>query len=324
MLLLNKIAQFANLFTAFKACSRGKRQKVGFQNFLFNYGERLKLIEHELLKTQTFKWGHYREFEVYDPKRRLITAAPFQDRVVHTAIHQIINPLIDSTLGQYTYACRKNMGNRNAVLKLFNFLQQVKHNRYCIKLDVKKYFANIDHAILLDQLSAILPDNSIQYLLRDLVKSHPQLAQDEKGIPIGNLTSQLFANLYLSPLDKLACRLLQLDFNNPSNESNNFYIRYMDDLVIITPDKQKTFHCANLLVDFAQQKLKLSIPNYKKVILSNDPIPFLGFVLDHQGYRVLSRNKRKFTRKIVRANKNNINFSHIALMNQSYQAWRSL
>ena len=138
--LLTKIAKFENLCAAFKECSKGKKQKAGYQNFLFNHGEKLKSIEQELLETNTFKWGEYREFEVSDPKRRTIMAAPFKDRILHTAIHRVISPIVDKTFGIKTYACRNNMGNRNAAIRLWQQLQVLGQNRYCIKLDVKQYF----------------------------------------------------------------------------------------------------------------------------------------------------------------------------------------
>lgn len=321
--LLEKIANFENLSSAFKECSRGKRKKTGFQNFIFNYGEKLRSIEDELLENHTFNWAGYREFEVRDPKKRTIMAAPFRDRIVHTAIHRVINPIIDPSLGVTTYACRNNMGNRNAVIDLKKYLQQVQKNRYCIKLDVSKYFAHIDHQILISQLNSHFEDSSINQLIGGLIASHPRLRKEGKGIPIGNLTSQLFANLYLSPLDKLACKLLDLNYYQDGNK-DNFYLRYMDDMVIISPSKTQAFKCANALISYSKNFLNLSIPNRKKVILANDPIPFLGFVLDSNSHRVLARNNRKLRNKIQRMDKAGAGLSDKAMVNISYNAWKNL
>ncbi len=321
--LLEQIADFENLCLAFKMCSRGKRQKAGYHNFIFNYGEKLKLMQEELLTTQSFKWGNYREFVICDPKKRVVMAAPFRDRILHTAIHNIINPIVDKTLGAKTYACREGMGNRNAVIRLRKHLEQVKDQRYCIKLDIKQYFANIDHQILKNQLKSILKDDSISGLLDDLIASHPIYHFQGKGIPIGNLTSQLFANLYLSPVDQLACNLLGINYVQDDFEES-FYIRYMDDMVIVSKDKNQAFKCVNHLVNFVHEELKLSIPVYKKVILGNAPIPFLGFVLDSNSYRVLARNKRKLTKKIKRMNKREASLSDQAIVLQSYEAWKTL
>jgi hypothetical protein len=322
--LLAKIADFENLCMAFKECSKGKKQKAGYQNFLFNHGEKLKHIQQELLETKTFNWGGYREFEVTDPKKRTIMAAPFKDRVLHTAIHRVISIPVDKTFGIRTYACRNDMGNRNASLRLWKQLQLLGKNRYCIKLDVKQYFANIDHVILENQITKILNDESMTPLFKSLISSHPKYKKLKCGIPIGNLTSQLFANLYLSEMDKLACNLLEIEFYNDELEQKNFYIRYMDDMVVIAQSKEEAFNCANKLIHYAQENLKLSIPPNKKVILSNDPIPFLGFVLDTDSCRVLSRNKRKLIKKLKRMTKAEACLSDKAMVVQSYTAWKNL
>ena len=322
--LLTKIGDFENLYSAFKECSKGKRQKAGYQNFLFNHGEKLKEIQFELNSNKTFKWAGYREFEVADPKKRIIMAAPFKDRILHTAIHRIIGPTVDKTFGARTYACRDGLGNRNATIRLQRHLEFVGKKRYCIKLDVKQYFAHIDHNILEKQILNILKDDSIRVLIKDLIASHPRYKEANCGIPIGNLTSQLFANLYLSQMDKLACELLNIDFYDDGEDGDNFYIRYMDDMVIVAQTKEHAFHCANKLIYYASEELKLSIPPNKKVILAHDPIPFLGFVIESDSCRVLARNKRKLIKKIKRMDKAGVSPSSKEMVLLSYNAWRSL
>lgn len=321
--LLDKVANFNNLCAAFKECSRGKKQKAGYQNFLFNYGEKLKSIEHELLETGAFNWGGYREFEVSDPKKRTIMAAPFKDRILHTAIHRVIAPNVDKTFGARIYACRNDMGNRNATLRVWEQVKKMGAKRYCIKLDVRKYFAHINHTILEEQIFRILKDNSLRPLIHGLITSHPKYKISQCGIPIGNLTSQLFANLYLSGADKYACELLDIKFSEDDANEKNFYIRYMDDMVILAQSKELAFYCANNLIKYIEEQLKLSIPTSKKVILANDPIPFLGFVLDND-YQVLARNKRKLFKKIKRLDKAGACLSDKAMVLQSYNAWKDL
>lgn len=322
--LLNKIASFDNIYNAFRDCSRGKKQSLGYKNFLFAYGEKLKQIEEELKKTKNYKWSGYREFYVYDPKKRLIMAAPFKDRVAHTAIHRVVEPIIEPYLGKRSYACRVGMGNRNAAIRVFKQVQFMKKERYCIKLDVRKYFESINHEILFDSFKRFLPDNSVDNLLKNLIVSHCKYKEVGRGVPIGNLTSQLFANFYLREFDFLACKLLGIDFYNDENLEDNFYLRYMDDSVIITKNKAETFRVANKLIEFARERLKLNIPNEKKVMLANDPIPFLGFVLDSGYYRPLRRNERKLEKKLKRLDKKNAPNSKKAVIIQSYKAWRQL
>jgi RNA-directed DNA polymerase len=309
---------------AFTECSRGKRKSMGYKNFLFAYGEKLKSIELELKSSNDYKWSTYRDFHVYDPKKRLIMAAPFKDRIVHTAIHRVIEPIIDPYLGSRSYACRTGMGNRNAVVKLFEQLKFMGEKRYCIKLDVRKYFESIEHNILLNNFFRYLPDDSTHKLLRGLVSSHEKYRDKKRGLPIGNLTSQLFANFHLRDFDYFACELLNLNFYEENHPKENFYIRYMDDSVILTRSKEKSFMVANALIKFATEKLELNIPNEKKVILANDPIPFLGFVLNEKEYRTLRRNERKFGNKLRRCVKNNVPYSKRAQIIGSYEAWRNL
>ena len=208
--------------------------------------------------------------------------------------------------------------------RLLKQLEIMRENRYCIKLDVQKYFESINHEILYQRFIRYLPDNSIDEIIKGLIGSHDKFKALGSGIPIGNLTSQLFANFYLSSFDKLACKLLNIDFYTDEITNDNFYIRYMDDSVILAKNKKEAFFVANKLVEYAKDELKLNIPNNKKVILANDPIPFLGFVLDSNGYRTLRRNERKLEKKIKRYDKNNIPHSDIAIVLQSYKAWRQL
>lgn len=323
-LLIDKVSDFENLYFAFRECSRGKKSKNGYQNFLFSYGEKLSGIEQEIKLTSDFKWSGYREFYVHDPKKRLVMAAPFRDRIVHTALHRIMFPIVDPTLGARTYACRIGKGNKYAAIRLLEQLKAMGKNRYCVKLDVQKYFESISHERLFNDLRKQLPDESLNKLLWSLILSHPRYRELGKGIPIGNLTSQLFANFYLTKLDYLATNELEINFHQDLKEDHAFYIRYMDDIVIIARDKTKAIQTAKCLVDFAKSELSLNIPDYKFMVIGNDPIPFLGYVLDESGYRVLRRNEQKFNKKIKRMNKKEYSLSAIEQVLQSYRSWEKL
>lgn len=322
--LLEKVSFFDNLFSAFRECSRGKRSKAGYHNYLFAYGEKLKSLELELKQTGNFRWSGYRSFIVYEPKKRTVMAAPYRDRIVHTAMHRVLFPIIDPTMGVRTYACRYGMGNHHAVKRLLEQLKIMGKNRYCIKLDVKKYFESISHEELEKRFLGSLPDASLDNLLKSLIASHVGYSKLRCGIPIGNLTSQLFANFYLSSLDKLACDLLKIGFYEDNKETHAHYIRYMDDMVLLTESKEQAFIVAKQLVKYAKEDLKLSIPPEKMMIIGRDPIPFLGFVLDEEGHRPLRRNERKFAKKLKRAESNGARLSLKAQMVQSFEAWKVL
>jgi retron-type reverse transcriptase len=322
--LLEAVSSFENLHAAFLECSRGKRAKAGYQNFLFRHGEKLKSIEQELHTTGNFRWSGYRDFFVYDPKKRLVMAAPFRDRITHTAIHRIMFPLIDPTLGIRTYACRYNMGNSHAALRLLEQLRLMGKERYCIKLDVRKYFESIPHSVLLKKLSESLPDKSINPLLESLLTSHPRYRDLKRGIPIGNLTSQLFANFYLSSVDRLACEKLNISFAEDKKEKHGHYIRYMDDMIILADTKDQAIDTATALVSHASHDLELSIPPEKFMVLGKDPVPFLGYVMSESGYWPLRRNERRFEKKMKRATSQGATLSLKAQMLQSYESWQEL
>ena len=322
--LLEQMSSFDNLFCAFRECSRGKRSKPGYHNYLFAYGEKLKGLEQELKQTGNYRWSGYRAFAVYEPKKRIVMAAPYRDRIVHTAMHRVLFPIIDPTMGVRTYACRYGMGNLHAVKRLREQLTIMGKNRYCIKLDVKKYFESIPHEILEKSFLKLLPERSLDNLLKSLIASHPEYGNLGRGIPIGNLTSQLFANFYLSSLDKLACDLLGIDFYEDRKESHAHYIRYMDDMVLLVRDKEQAINVAKQLVKHAKEILRLDIPPEKTMIFASDPIPFLGFVLDEKNHRPLRRNEKRFAKKIKRATKNGASLSLKAQMVQSFEAWKVL
>ncbi len=241
-------------------------------------------------------------------------AAPFMDRVVHHAIHRIIEPILDRKIPESVYACRKCKGNKNAALALLNELKGLGEERFAIKLDVKKYFLNINHSILMKKLKENLPDSSIDKLLLSLLESSSDHAQRGAGIAIGNLTSQLFANFYLVSADNIAIK----------NLKTGKHFRYMDDIVLVGKNKGEILDVASKVIQHTQKALKLEIPYYKRMPLGSAPIPFLGYVLDHTGFRILSRNERKFKRRIRCLKKTNSRPSKLAIIRESIESWRAL
>lgn len=321
--LLEQVASVQNLNAAWRECSRGKRTKAGYQKFLFRRGERLVGLRKQLLDG-TFCWKGYREFVVKDPKARVIMAAPFSDRVVHHAIHRVLVPILDPHMSNASFACRRRRGTSGAVVALFKHLQTLGERRYVVKLDVEKFFASISHEILLKQLFGgfsdaekehfigALNDQSLLPLVSELVcKSHPILGALEKGIPIGNLTSQLFANWTLTPADHF------IEKNYPQVR----HFRYMDDLVIVATQKKDALDCAHATVDFVRKALALEIPFSKFIPLAADPVPFLGYVLNHDGYRILARNRRRFAKHLRRLQRRGCRDSLVARSVESHRAW---
>ena len=324
MNLLHKVASFENLLLAYQSCRRGKKATLGDQKFFTNYPERLLELQDQLLNN-TYRWGEYREFYVIDPKKRLIMAAPFKDRIIHHAIHRVISPMVENGLSDSVCACRLGMGNQYAVLELAKYLRD-HQNRHAIKLDVKQYFPSIDHKILFEDLNKVLPDISLSKLLWTLIQSHPRYAKIGSGIPIGNLTSQLFANFYLVPVDKVVCDSLGIEYKDravETNASNAFYLRYMDDLLIISDEKNLACIASKNAVSKSLDR-NLIIPIYKRMHLGNDPIPFLGYLVRNNQIAPLSRNIRKIKRRITRLEKTDQRDSYKAMVRSSYDNWASL
>jgi RNA-directed DNA polymerase len=325
--LLGQVATFENLMLAYKSCRKGKKETVGDQKFFTNYPERLLEIQEQILNG-TYEWGQYREFYVIDPIKRLIMAAPFKDRIVHHAIHLIIAPFVEQDLTDAVCACRIGKGNRYAVLLLAQYLKESINmtTRYAIKLDVKQYFPSIDHQILFKELLSVLPDISLAPLLWSVIVSHKKYAEAGAGIPIGNLTSQLFANFYLSAVDKVICDSLGLKYKSEAEskaKSSSFFIRYMDDFLIISDEKALTCKTSKAAILHSHAR-GLDIPIYKRMHLSSDPIPFLGYLVSCDGITPLARNKRKIKRKLRLLEKIDVRDSYKAMVKNSYDNWSSL
>jgi hypothetical protein len=244
---------------------------------------------------------------------RKILAAPFRDRIVHQAIYQVLGQTINAAIPLNSYACRQGMGNRNAALALLQCLGKMGERRYVIKLDVSQYFASIYHPVLLNMVTQLFADRSADLLIKSLLASHPPYGAAGRGIPIGNVTSQCFANLYLSPIDRLALGAKDI-----------FYIRYMDDMVICAASKKAARAFTAQVLEEVRTELSLTIPFHKIVPLANDPVPFLGFLLDHKDYRPLSRNLRRERRRLKRLDKIGARPSFVAKVETSFEAWSHL
>ena len=269
-------------------------------------------IREELL-AGTCRWLPYRTFTVCDPKRRLILAAPFRDRIVHQAIYQVLGPTLDALIPHNSFACRKGMGNHAAAQSLADILKKLGPDRWTIKLDVRQYFLSIDHKTLMTMLGPYMETPEVTALVRSLLASHPEYGMLERGLPIGNVSSQSFANLDLSPVDRLGASIDGVD-----------YIRYMDDMVITGHHRKAVYSLAAEIRAMVHETLKLSIPYHKVVHLGSDPVPFLGYVIDHHGSRPLARNLRRHRRQIAAMQKAGVKESTLAKAEASFSAWKTM
>lgn len=273
--LYNQICSFENLEKAYKQAKKGKR----YRNDVLRFSEHLEqnLIDLQMdLINQTYKHGEYRQFIVADAKKRLIKAAPFRDRVVHHAICNIIEPIFDKSFIYHSYACRKGKGTHSAVKVVQNRIKNMGVGGYCLQCDISKYFASIDHVILMSFLKNKITDSKTINLLNIVVASNYDDKNGRKvGIPIGNLTSQLFANIYLNKLDQFIKHELK--------EKN--YTRYMDDFVIFSFSKKRLFEIKESIKNFIEKTLNLLLHPRKAIVF---PTYLLG--VDFLGYRIFSRH----------------------------------
>jgi len=240
-------------------------------------------LEHEILllqkelRTGTYKPGEYRSFIRHDSKRRVIQVAPFRDRVVHHALCTVIAPIFERHFLYDSYACRKGRGTHKAIARVERFVQSASKNYsrnvYCMQCDIRKYFDTIDHVILFRYIIRYVEDARTRELIWKIIKSNGL----DKGIPIGNLTSQLFANIYLNELDYIA----RFSFGV------SHYVRYMDDMVIIIPTKEKLWSAYILMKTVCEASLFVSFKGlFPNIIPCEKGIPFLGYTL-FPNYRTL-------------------------------------
>ncbi|MBN2788855.1 MAG: RNA-dependent DNA polymerase [Candidatus Delongbacteria bacterium] len=294
----NKIYEFDNLYSAYRKARKGKRNKKEVSEFEYDLESNLFKIQQEL-KNGTFRFSGYNEFVVTDPKERKISAAPFKDRVVHHAICNFLEPMIDKTLMHQTYACRYNKGSHRAISKAVEYVRKYK---YVLKLDVKKYFFSIDHENLLKKLRKKISDKKLLSLIKLLLETHDTGQEyymgfeDDtlfdyarcKGLPIGNLTSQLFANFYLNQIDRLICEKLRI----------KSFVRYMDDIIIFTDSKLELADAFNEIEKYlGSNRLKLN-RNKSMLINLKNGLSYLGFHLYKGRIKILRSNLKRFIIKM--------------------------
>jgi RNA-directed DNA polymerase len=284
--LYNEMVSFPNLYLSFTKAFKGKRGDPEAASFHLDLEKNLFEIRDELLN-HCYRPGEYRYFKIYDPKVRTISEAPFRDRVVHHALINMIEPVFENMFIDNSFACRKGKGTHRAVLLAQKYL---KMNPFYLKMDIEKYFDNIDHQKLLEMISAVIDDADIFWLLTTILKTSEQSSGIKgKGIPIGNLTSQFFGNVYLNRLDHYVLETL----------SRQYYLRYMDDFVIFADDKEKLKEERDTLNAFICKELLLTTKE-RAVILQRreNGIGFLGYRVFPRLIRIKNKNIRRLKRKI--------------------------
>lgn len=281
----NDIISLDNLCLAWQEFVVGKKSKMDVLQFEYNLMDNIVEL-HENLVNHTYRHGGYESFFINDPKRRHIHKASVRDRLLHHAIYRILYPFFDCTYTSDSYSCRDDKGTHKAINRFRQLTYKVSKNRtdtcWVLKCDIRQFFASIDHEILLSTLKIYIPDQDIIRLMQNIVVSFCTETQAGVGLPLGNLTSQLLANVYMNRFDQWVKHRLKA----------KHYIRYADDFVFLSHDKNWLENIIPRIQDFLQTDLKLVL-HPGKLFLNTvaSGIDFLGWV-NFSDHRIL-RNKTK-------------------------------
>lgn len=326
--LFEKVISIDNLRLADERARKGKLHSYGVQ--LHDKSREAHILAlHEQLKNGTFKTSPYHVFTIYEPKERLIYRLPyFPDRILHHAIMNVLEPIWVSIFTKDTYSCIKNRGIHACAKSVRRALREDKDGtRYCLKIDVRKFYPSIKHSVLKSIIRRKIKDARLLSLLDEIIDStdNPRLsirnyvsgfdgkaiAVDGKGVPIGNYLSQYFANLVLAYFDHWL----------KEEKRVKYYWRYADDIVILS-DNKEFLH--NLLHDirayFATLELTVK-KNYQVFPVESRGIDFLGYVFYHTHTRLRKSIKQKLCRRVAHLNKRKKQLPQVAYRQQICSWW---
>ena len=270
----------------------GKRKRKDVAEFSLCFLDNIFTL-HKDLKEKTYQHGGYQAFKINDPKPRDIHKASVRDRLVHHAIYRSLYPYFDQKFIFDSYSCRKNKGTHKAIKRFreFSYIVSENYTRTCwvLKCDIRKFFANIDHETLKNILARYIYDRDVLWLLSKVIDSFNTKRKSGVGLPLGNLTSQLFVNIYMNKFDQFAKRHLKA----------KYYIRYADDFVIISANKNWLISQVGPIRDFLQDKLKLELhPNKIFLKTIDSGIDFLGWIIYPHHQILRTKTKRRMLKRL--------------------------
>lgn len=302
-----EIILLENLFSAWQEFLPGKKKKKDVQEFGLKLADNILQL-HDELANFSYVHGPYKAFNISDPKSRNIHKANVRDRVLHHAIYRQLYPFFDRIFIVDSYSCRNSKGTHKALNRLREFSRKVGKNNtrtvWILKCDIKRFFASINHKILLGILGAHIPDKNILWLLEEVIKSF-YFQTEGKGLPLGNLTSQLFCNVYMNEFDQFVKHKLKA----------KHYIRYADDFIFLSDNKDHLVALVPQISAFLDGRLKLSLHPDKVFIKTlASGVDFLGWV--HFPYhRVLRKaTSRRMFKKIYKHPTNDTFQSYLGLI----------
>ena len=283
-----------NLLLAWDEFKKGKREKSDVQEFELHLEDNLFAI-HQELKSKRYKHGQYVGFYINDPKRRHVHKATVRDRIVHHAIHLKLYPIFNLTFVYTSYSSRKEKGTHRAVIKLNEMLRAVyqTHGKcFVLKCDIKKFFPTIDHKILIKVIAKQIKDKDVLWLIKKIVKSFESeftTKRDKKGVPIGNLTSQILVNVYMNEMDQFIKDRLKA----------KYYVRYADDFIIVHHNTNYLLYLKNKIESFLKKELKLSLhPGKVSIRKYHQGVDYLGYIIIPKAIILRTKTKQRIFRKL--------------------------
>lgn len=284
----DKHLTFEALLEAHNRASKTKRNSK--EVLIFEIDLETNLINlYRKLKNGTYKMGKYRQFTIYEPKKRIIQSLPYVDRIVHQwYVYEFIKPYYVPRFIADTYACIDNRGTHKAVDKAQQYMRKMKRkydSYYILKCDIKGYFYNIDRDILYQILAHSIGDEKILNLTKNLIYD----GINEKGLPIGNYTSQYFANIYLNELDHYIKEELKV----------KYYLRYMDDFVLFVKDKEEAKENYLKIKEYVETKRKLELNDKSRYFPNKMGLDFCGFRI-YESHRLLRKRAKQTIKKNIK------------------------
>ena len=264
-------------------------------------------VLREDLSSGSYRHGGYQAFNISDPKPRNIHKASVRDRLLHHAIYRVLYPFFDKTFIADSFSCRVGKGTHKALnrFRAFTYTVNRNHTRTCwiLKCDIRRFFASIDHQVLLGILSSYIPDKQIIRLLQEIIESFS--TKPEVGLPLGNLTSQLFVNIYMNEFDQFVKHKLKA----------KYYVRYADDSVILSYNKAELENLVLPIGAFLSERLKLHLHPQKVFIKTlASGVDFLGWVY-FPHHRVLrATTKRRMIKKLATSQSRECLQSYLGLL----------
>ena len=294
--LYRKICLPENLILAFQKAKKGKSKSFSVRAFEKNLSEEIKKLQNELISF-TYEPKSLRKFIIRDPKTRVIHASAFRDRVIHHALINIIGPIFEKRFILDSYASRIGKGTHAALQRFDYFKRKISRNGtlvknartannvrgYVLKADIKHYFDEVDHEILISIIKRKIADEKTIWLIKQILENFEN-CEKGKGMPLGNYTSQFFANVYLNELDYFVKHFLKA----------KFYIRYVDDFIILHKRKKllRYYRC-RIIHYLLCLKLELH-PNKTKLLALNNGIVLVGYKVFYHYKKIKRKNLRRF------------------------------